>query len=316
MLDVRRLRVLVEVARTGSFSAAAQAMELTPSAVSQQIATFEREVGVPLVERGPRGVTLTEPGSVLVREGRAAFGRLDAAERELREIAGVRGGRLRVGWFATAGGTLVSQAVAAFHEAYPRVELDLFEGDPPESAGLLRARELELALVYRFGTEPELPGDLTYEPLGDDPLHIGLPAGHRLAARRRVRLRDLAGEAWIQGVRAGPTVEVLPAACAAAGFTPRVALRTDDRVVVEGLVAAGAGVALFPDMTLPAVRRDVVVRPLDAELLNRSVYAALPPGPYVSPAALAMLKILREVCERVTREARERLESHPGKDPL
>lgn len=307
MLDVRRLRVLVEVARTGSLSAAAQGMGLTPSAVSQQISAFEREVGVPLVERGPRGVTLTEPGSVLVREGRAAFGRLDAAERELREIAGVRGGRLRIGWFATAGGTLVSQAVAAFHRAYPEVELDLFEGDPPESLGLLRARELELALVYRFGTEPELADDLAYEPLTADPLHIGLPTGHRLATRRRVRLRDLAGEAWIQGVRGGPTVEVLPAACRAAGFTPRVALRTDDRVVVEGLVAAGAGVALFPSMTLPTVRSDVVLRPLDSDLLFREVYAALPAGPYVSPAATAMLEILREVCGRLTEAARERL---------
>lgn len=307
MLDVRRLRVLVEVARTGSLSAAAQAMELTPSAVSQRVSAFEREVGVPLVERGPRGVTLTEPGSVLVREGRAAFGRLDAAERELRDLAGVRGGRLRIGWFATAGGALVSQAVAAFHRAYPKVELDLFEGDPPESLGLLRARELELALVYRFGTEPELADDLAYEPLTADPLHIGLPNGHRLATRRRVRLRDLAGEAWIQGVRGGPTVEVLPAACRAAGFTPRVALRTDDRVVVEGLVAAGAGVALFPSMTLPTVRTDVVVRPLDSDLLFREVYAALPAGPYVSPAATAMLEILREVCGRLAEAARERL---------
>lgn len=307
MIDPRRLRALVEVARHGSFSAAAAALGQTPSAVSQQISAFEREVGVALVERGPRGVTLTEPGSVLAREGRAVFGRLDAVERELREIAGARGGRLRVGWFATAGGTLVSQAVAAFHRAYPRVELDLFQGDPPESLNLLRARELELALVYRFGTEPELAGNLAYTHLTEDPLHIGLPSAHRLATRPRVRLRDLAGDAWIQGVRAGPTVEVLPAACRAAGFTPRVALRTDDRVVVEGLVAAGAGVALFPNMTLPTVRRDVVVRPLDAPLLFREVYAALPPGPYVSPAATAMLEILHDVCRRLTADARERL---------
>lgn len=308
MIDVRRLRVLVEVARHGSLSGAAEAMGLTPSAVSQQVSGFEREVGVALVVRGPRGVTLTEPGAVLVREGRAVFGRLDAAERELRDLAGARGGRLRVGWFATAGGTLVSQAVAAFHRAYPEVELDLFEGDPPESLNLLRARELELALVYRFGTEPELPGDLAYTPLTDDPLHIGLPTGHRLATRPRVRLRDLAGEAWIQGVRDGPTVEVLPAACRTAGYTPRVALRTDDRVVVEGLVAAGAGVALFPHMTLPTVRPDVVVRPLGSPLLHREVYAALPPGPYVSPAATAMLDILREVGGQLAADARARLD--------
>ena len=307
MLDVRRLRVLVEVARHGSFSAAAAAMDQTPSAVSQQIAAFEREVGVALVERGPRGVTLTEPASVLVREGRLVFGRLDAAERELREIAGARGGRLRLGWFATAGGTLVPKAVAAFHRAHPEVELDLFEGDPPESLARLYARELELALVYRFSSEPELRADVAYVPLMDDPLHIGLPEGHRLAGHATVRLRDLAGDAWIQGVRGGPTVEVLPHACRTLGFTPRVALRTDDRVVVEGLVAAGAGVALFPRMTLPTVRPDIVLRPLDSPLLFRTAFAALPSGGYVSPGATAMLDVLHDVCARLTTDAAERL---------
>jgi DNA-binding transcriptional LysR family regulator len=307
MLDVRRLRVLVEVARTGSFSAAAEAMDQTPSAVSQQISAFEREVGVALVERGPRGVTLTEPGAVLVREGRAVFGRLDAAERELADLAGGRGGRLRLGWFATAGGTLVAQAVAEFHRAHPEVATDLFEGDPPETLARLRARELELALVYRFEMEPPLGDGARYTPLMDDPLHIGLPRGHPLAARRTVRLRDLAEDGWIQGVRGGPTAEVLPYACRAAGFAPRVVLRTDDRVVVEGLVAAGAGVALFPNMTLPAVRSDIVVRRLDSALLAREVSAALPAGAYTPPAATAMLATLHTVCTRLAADARKRL---------
>ena len=307
MLDVRRLRVLVEVARCGSFSAAAEAMDQTPSAVSQQISAFEREAGVALVERGPRGVTLTEPGAVLVREGRAIFGRLDAAERELRDLAGARGGRLRLGWFATAGGTLVPQAMADFHRAHPEVELDLFEGDPPETLALVRARELELALVYRFEMEPPLDDGLRYAPLVDDPLHIGLPSGHRLAGGGTVRLRDLAADAWIQGVRRGPTVEVLPHACRMEGFAPRVALRTDDRVVVEGLVAAGVGVALFPHLTLPTVRPDVAVRPLDSAVLFRHVYVALPSGGYTSPAATAMLDMLRRVCARLTVDSGTRL---------
>jgi DNA-binding transcriptional LysR family regulator len=128
-----------------------------------------------------------------------------------------------------------------------------------------------------------------------------------LAGRRRVRLEDLAGERRIQGVRHGATVDVLPRACRLAGFEPIIAFRTDDRIAVEGLVAAGVGVALMPQLTLPSVRPDVIVRPLDARGLRRSVRAALPAGAYRPPAADAMLEVLREVCDRLVADAERRL---------
>jgi len=307
MLDVRRLRVLAEVARHGSFTAAAEALSYTPSAVSQQIAALEREAGTVLVERGARGVALTEPGRLLAAEAEQILGRLAAAELELQALAGLRAGLLRLGWFATAGATLMPRAIAEFQRRHPEVELDLFEGDPDECVPRLRARELELALIYQFELEPPVAADLERVHLLDDPLNVGLPADHRLARRRRVRLTDLAGERWIQGVRSGATAEVLPRACRLAGFEPAVAFRTDDRIAVEGLVAAGVGVALIPQLTLPTVRPDVTVRPLEASGLRRSVLAALPAGAYRPPGAAAMLEVLREVCQGLAAEAALRL---------
>jgi DNA-binding transcriptional LysR family regulator len=311
MLDVRRLRVLWEVAQQGSFTAAAAALSYTPSAVSQQIAALEREAGATLVDRGPRGVSLTEPGHLLVAAADQVLGRLAAAELELQALAGLRAGLLRLGWFATAGATLMPRAIAAFQRRHPGVELELFQGDPDECLPRLRARELELALVYQFELEPPLASDLEQVDLVDDPLNIGLPIGHPLAGRQRVRLEELAGERWIQGVRQGSTIQVLPRACRLAGFEPTVAFRSDDRVAVEGLVAAGVGVALIPQLTLPTTRPDVVVRPLEAAGLSRRVRAALPPGAYRPPAATAMLQVLREVCQGLVAEAARRLDRPP-----
>jgi DNA-binding transcriptional LysR family regulator len=173
MLDVRRLRVLAEVARHGSFTAAAEALAYTPSAVSQQIAALEREAGTVLVERGARGVALTEPGRLLAAEAEQILGRLAAAELELQALAGLRAGLLRLGWFATAGATLMPRAIAEFQRRHPEVELDLFEGDPDECVPRLRARELELALIYQFELEPPVAADLERVHLLDDPLNVG-----------------------------------------------------------------------------------------------------------------------------------------------
>ncbi|WP_329256104.1 LysR substrate-binding domain-containing protein [Actinoallomurus sp. NBC_01490] len=313
MLDVRRLWILREVSRRGSFTAAAQALAYTPSAISQQIAAFERELGTRLVERGARGVSLTEPGRLLVSQAESVFHQLDSIEKELRAFAGLESGLLRLGWFATAGSTLVARSIAAFRVRYPGIELDLFQGDPDECVAGLRAGEINLALVYQFEMEPPLPDDIEQLDLVDDPLHIGLPLGHPLADRDSIGLADLAGEHWIQGVRHGPTLEVLPEACREVGFEPVVALRTDDRTVVEGLVAAGAGVALIPQLTVPTVRTDVVVRPLDTKALSRKIRVALAPASYRSPAALAMLSVLKSVCAELKDEAARRLTSGRGR---
>src|SRR5918911_576256 len=147
MLDVKRLRVLREVAARGSFSAAAEALGYTQSAVSQQIAALEREAGSTLIERNPRGLRLTDAGEALVRHADKILARLAEAEAELEAIAGLHGGRLRLGSFPTPRAPLVPHAIAEFSARHPAVELSLSEADPDESLPRLKAGELDLILV-------------------------------------------------------------------------------------------------------------------------------------------------------------------------
>jgi molybdate transport repressor ModE-like protein len=307
MLDVRRLRVLAEIAQRGSLAAAASALDYTPSAVSQQVAALEREVGATLIERRPRGSAVTEAGRALARHAERILAGLEAAEAEVQSLAGLRSGLLRLGWFATAGATLMPQAIAIFRARHPEIELSLIEADPDECAARLTERELELALVYDFDLAPSLTGDLRQVDLLVDRLYVGLPREHPLASRSRLALRDLADEPWIQGVRRGSTLEVLPTACRAAGFEPKIAFQTEDHMAVQGLVAAGVGVGLIPALTLPSARRDIAVRRVSRPALIRRVRAATPPGRYRSPAAEAMLDVLAEVSHALAREAMEYL---------
>ena len=154
MLNVGRLRVLREVAQRGSFSAAAESLSYTQSAVSQQIAALEAETGLTLLERLPRGVRLTGAGRTLVEHTDGILARLEAAEEELAALAGLRGGQLRMASFPTAGATLMPVAIAAFRAAYPEVELTLAEGEPQEIAPRLRAGEFDLALLFEFEADP------------------------------------------------------------------------------------------------------------------------------------------------------------------
>ncbi len=295
MLNVGRLRVLREVAQQGSFSAAAEALSYTQSAVSQQIAALEAQTGMALLERLPRGVRLTGAGRTLVEHTEGILARLEAAEEELAALAGLRGGQLRMASFPTAGAALMPVAIAAFRDSYPEVELTLAEGEPQEIAPRLRAGEFDLALLFEFGRAEE---DLKRVELLEDPMHLALPRGHLLAGKRTLRLGDLRGEAWVQTSASSPCARHVVRSCHAAGFEPNVAFESDDYQTVQGLVAAGVGVALIPELALAVVREDIVVRALSPTPPARSVIAALPgrvgAKARMIPAASAMLRILEE----------------------
>src|SRR6185369_10194594 len=177
MLDVRRLRVLKEVADRGSFSAAAEALSYTQSAVSQQIAALEREAGTQLVTRGSRGIRLTEAGEALVKHADAILTRLADAEAELAAIAGLRGGRLRLAAFPTVGATLMPLAIANFRARHPDIELTVKQLEPEDSIPMLKAGELDIALTITPSARPEDEDGIESQFLLADPMYAALPLG-------------------------------------------------------------------------------------------------------------------------------------------
>jgi DNA-binding transcriptional LysR family regulator len=303
MLDVKQLRVLKAVSEHGSFSAAAEALSYTQPAISQQIAALEKQAGTKLVDRGSRGVTLTEAGQTLVEHAEVVLARLSAAEAELEAMRGVRGGRVRLSSFPTAGASLLPPAIALFTRRYPDVELTFVEEEPEDAVRMLRAAELEVAMVfeYRDLSQPEF--DRLYEAvelrhLLDDPMYIAVPRDHPGARKQHVRLEDFADDIWIQNDTRGPCGRLHLAACVAAGFEPKIGYESDDYNVVQGLIAAGVGISLLPALSLTNVREDIVVRSLGPRAPARRIASAVIDGRYRSPATAAMLDILSEVAGR------------------
>jgi molybdate transport repressor ModE-like protein len=294
MLDVKRMRILKEVADRGSFSAAAEALSYTQSAVSQQIAALEREAGTQLVTRGSRGIRLTEAGEALVRHADAILTRLADAEAELEAIAGLRGGRLRLAAFPTVGATLMPLAIATFRERHPDIELTVRQLEPEDSLPLLKCGEIDVALTIEPNEIDQNEG-LEVIPLLEDPMFAALPMNHKLANKSRVRLKDLSEEAWIGTTDACSCGTLVRNHCIRMGFEPQITFESDDYLAIQGLVAAGVGVAMIPTLALTTVRDDIVIRDLGPEAPIREIAVATLPGAQRSPAARAMLDVLQEV---------------------
>jgi DNA-binding transcriptional LysR family regulator len=297
MLDIRRMRVLREVAARGSFSAAAESLSFTQSAVSQQIAALEREAGAVLVERSARGVRLTDAGEAVVRHADVILAKLAEAEAELEAIAGVRGGRLRTAAFESAAGTIMPLAISHFAAQHPGVELSMSLMEPEDSLAALRSGDIDLALTVGPGEPGDREGDgVIHHHLLEDPLYLVLPQAHPLARKRAIRLADVADEPWIGGEPNCECTRMITDACLRFGFHPRIAFETDDYSAVQGFVAAGVGVSLIAELGLRTVRDDIVVRPLGRDTPVRQVFATTLKG-YRSPATAAMIDVLRQAGE-------------------
>jgi len=295
MLDVRRMRVLREVALKGSFSAAAESLSFTQSAVSQQIAALEREAGAVLVERSARGVRLTDAGEAVVRHAEGILAKLAEAESELEAIAGLRGGRVRIGSFESAAGTIMPIAIARFTEQHPGVELSMSLMEPEDAVVALRSGDIDVAITVSSGKPGDREGEgVTHHHLLEDPMYLVLPEDHPLARKRGVRLADLANEPWIGGAPNCECNRMITQACMRFGFDPRIAFETDDYSAVQGFVAAGVGVSLIAELGLRTVRDDIVVRPLGRDTPVRQIFATAMKG-YRSPATAAMIEMLRDV---------------------
>ncbi|MFE7648321.1 LysR family transcriptional regulator [Streptomyces phaeoluteigriseus] len=298
MIEARHLRVLRAVAATGSFSAAGRELGCTQPAVSQQMKALEASVGTPLLVRSGREMRLTQAGDALVRHAAGILAGLTAAEEEVAAIAGLRAGRVRLVSFPSGSSTLVPTALAALRAAHPGTRVSLEEAEPPESVDKLRAGDCDVALAFRYEDAPgaeEWP-DLVVRPLLTDRLVALLPERHRLARADSLAIGELAREPWIAGCPRcrGRLVEV----CEAAGFTPRIDFATDDYPAVAGLVGAGLGVAVLPQLAIESVRqrgaRAVTLEPA----VRREVVALTLPDLAQVPAVAATLEQLGRAAAR------------------
>ncbi|MET9719421.1 LysR family transcriptional regulator [Streptomyces rochei] len=290
MIEARHLRVLRAVASTGSFSAAGRELGCTQPAVSQQMKALESSVGTPLLVRTGREMRLTQAGEALVRHAAGIIAGLTAAEEEVAAIAGLRAGRVRLVSFPSGSSTLVPTALAALRAAHPGTRVSLEEAEPPKSVELLREGDCDVALAFRYEGAPgaEEWDDLVVRPLLTDRLVALVPEEHRLARTQgAVAIGELARESWIAGCPRcrGQLVEV----CEGAGFTPRIDFATDDYPAVVGLVGAGLGVAVLPQLAVESVRprgvRTVALEPA----VRREIVALTLPDLAQVPAVRATL---------------------------
>jgi DNA-binding transcriptional LysR family regulator len=315
VIEARHLRVLRAVATTGSFSAAGRELGCTQPAVSQQMKALEASVGTPLIVRSGREMRLTQAGEALVRHAAGILAGLTAAEEEVAAIAGLRAGRVRLVSFPSGSSTLVPTALAALRAAHPGTRVSLEEAEPPTSVEMLRQGDCDIALAFRYegATGAEEWDDLVVRRLLDDRLVGLVPQGHRLARTDSVAIGALAGEAWIAGCPRcrGHLIEV----CEQAGFTPRIDFATDDYPAVVGLVGAGLGVAVLPELAVESVRpkgvRTVAVEPA----VRREIVALTLPDLARVPAVAATLEQLaRAGARQDERGRRDQRDRQGGRD--
>jgi DNA-binding transcriptional LysR family regulator len=279
MLNLVQLRVLDAVARHGSVTDAAKALHYTQPAVSHHLARLEAQTGAQLLQRIGRGIRLTQAGQVLASRAAEIIGRVDAADAELAAHVGLSAGRVRLASFSSAIGSLVLPAVAIVSRDHPGLDVSVSDMHPPEALKLLRAGQIDIALVFRYeDTEPE-PEGVRLHHLLDDPVYL-------LSKQRSIKLSRLRDAVWVAGCER--CRNHLLALCAKEGFTPAISYTTDDLIVLQTLVAAGIGVTTIPGLALRGHR----IKGFSATKLkdaDRQVYAATYGQPPDPPATAALL---------------------------
>ncbi|GAA3098391.1 LysR family transcriptional regulator [Streptomyces rectiviolaceus] len=296
MIEARRLHILRAVADHRTVTAAAAALYLTPSAVSQQLTALEQETGHRLVERGARGVRLTPAGEILLSHTNAVLAQLERAEAELAAYSSGAAGTVTVASFATGIALVVGPALARLSSAAPgiRVRVQDAEGDASLPMVLDRQVDVAVAVEYRGAPGADDPR-LTRVPLYAEPFDAVLPKTHRLAAAERVPLAELAKDAWIGPFAGNPCHDVVILACEAAGFQPLLEHWSDDFRAVVALASAGAGVALVPRSALRGMDvSGVVIRPVEGVAPTRRVFAAVRCGAEEHPLIRPVLDALGE----------------------
>ena len=295
MIEIKHLRLLKALHEHGSMSAAARELGYSQSAVTQQIQLLERQLETPLLVRTRTGVRLTAAGEVLVRHGAGVLASVALAEAEVDAVAGMRSGRVRISAFPSAAATILPGALGAVAREFPGISFSLTESEPPGALELLRSGACDVAIIFEYVTDGAEAPRFPLQPhevataLLDEKVRIAMPAGHMSAAKQSVTLDELSDSRWIAGCPEcrGNLVD----ACDRAGFQPDVAFETDDYIALQGLAAAGLGVALVTDLMLAAARPDPNLLLKELSPPSRRVVSA------VSTASLLAVPGVRQTIE-------------------
>src|SRR5829696_138000 len=295
--------MLYELHERGTIAAVADALQFTPSAISQQLAVLERDAGVPLLERAGRGVRLTDAALVLVRHAEVLLDRAELAEAELAAAAGSVAGRGRIAAFQSVALRLASPVMHALAREAPGLRCELVEAEPEESLPALALGDIDLVLADEWQHQPHArPAGVDRHDLHRDPVRLVLPEGHPVARRHEhaVPLRELAAEVWTAGHRGTAWAGMTDRTCRQlGGFDPAIRHRTNDSVVSLGLVAQGLAVALLPDLNDPGAHPGVAVRAIADGPVHRTIFAATRTADAERPSVRALLAAVRAEAARL-----------------
>jgi DNA-binding transcriptional LysR family regulator len=270
MLDLNRLKALHAVSVYGSVGAAAEALMVTPSAISQQLAKLERETGATLLERNGRGVRLTDAAGVLAEHAERILALVETAEAEFEALRGAVVGRLGIGAFPTAARGIMPAALTLLKERHPGLDLLLYEREPERQIREVARGELDLAVVQDWLNRPvAVPDGLSRATILDDIADLALPADHPLAGKREINLADLCGEKWISSAPGQICYEWLVFTLRSAELEPTFSCMADEYPTQLALVAAGHGCAIVPRLGRDWVPEGVRMVPLLPRLTRR-----------------------------------------------
>jgi DNA-binding transcriptional LysR family regulator len=306
MLDLRRLRLLRELKERGTIAAVADALQFTPSAVSQQLAMLEREAGVRLLERAGRGVRLTDAALVLVDHAEALLERAALAEADLAAAAGTVTGRGRIAGFQSVLLRIALPAIETLARDAPRLRCEVIEAEPEQTLPALALGDLDLVLGDEWQHQPRrLPAGLQRHELHRDMVHVVLPARHPVARRHRaaVPLAELAGEAWTTGHAGMGWEQMIHRTCRElGGFDPDIRHRANDATIGLALVARGLAVTLLPDLPLPERHPQIALRSIAEAPVSRAIFAATRAADAARPSTRALLTAVRGAAAALTRD--------------
>jgi DNA-binding transcriptional LysR family regulator len=297
MLDARRLEIFCVVAEEGSFTAAASRLHLTQSAVSQQIAILERDIGIPLLERVARGIRLTAIGKLLAERAKALLLDMTTLEQDLRRLINPPT-KVTLGVFATAGAHLVPAVVQRYRQRHKDTQLVLHASQPEDLAGKLVNGVIDVGLTWDYDFLPRPMGTLLRQQhVLDDPICLLLPSDHPLAnSEAPLRLADVANELWVVREHTSPRYDdAFETMCRIAGFEPNIVFRTEDYQSVQGLVAAHVGIAVAPRLSMAAQRPDIVIRTIKNPAFTRRIDAVTLMEARDNPLARQLLELLGEI---------------------